>query len=251
MEEERFAAALDAAEYDMGCKGIGTLHEKTLHIALKHFFAPDPSCHERQIGGMIADAVTEDGVIEIQTRNLSRLREKLRVFLSICPVTVVHPIANPKWLLTVDENGVLLSKRKSPKHETIFTAIREIYTLREFIGDTRFRLCICEMELAEYRYRANNQKRYTEKLDRVPLKLKQIQYFTSPADYLSLLPAHRSEPFTAKEIAALANVNPSDMRMLLSILERLGAAEQTGKRGRAVLWQTAELFRTVSDSTGG
>ena len=75
-----FDAALKAAERDMGGKGIGTIGEKTLHLALKYYFAPDPETHERPVGGFIADAVTEEGVFEIQTRGLSRLKPKLDAF---------------------------------------------------------------------------------------------------------------------------------------------------------------------------
>ena len=70
-----FENAIAAAEQDMGCKGIGTLGEKSLHLALKYYFAPDPETHERQVGGFVADAVTEAGIIEVQTRGLSRLKE--------------------------------------------------------------------------------------------------------------------------------------------------------------------------------
>ena len=71
-----FDTALKAAELDMGGKGIGTMGEKTLHLALKYYFAPDPETHERPVGGFIADAVTEECVVEIQTRGFSRLKPK-------------------------------------------------------------------------------------------------------------------------------------------------------------------------------
>ena len=41
---DRFAEASEAAERDLGCRGIGTLGEKTLHLTLKYYFAPDPEC---------------------------------------------------------------------------------------------------------------------------------------------------------------------------------------------------------------
>ena len=30
--------------------GIGTLKERSLHAALKYWFAPDDTCHERKVG---------------------------------------------------------------------------------------------------------------------------------------------------------------------------------------------------------
>ena len=79
-------------------KGIGTLSEKTVHGVLKHFFEPDEDCHEVALNGYFADIYNDSGVIEIQTRQLNKLREKLAVFLNYYPVTVVYPMPANKWL---------------------------------------------------------------------------------------------------------------------------------------------------------
>ena len=147
-----FNAALAAAALDPGCRGIGTIGEKSLHLTLKYFFAPDPETHERPLGGFIADAVTEEGVFEIQTRGLSRLKPKLNAFLPLCSVTVVYPVAASTLLCCVDENGELLHQRKSPKHETVFTAMREIYTLRDALTNPNLRICVVSVDVAGYLY---------------------------------------------------------------------------------------------------
>lgn len=242
MEDARFAAAVAAAMQDVGGKGIGTMREKTLHLALKYFFAPDAECHEKTIGAFIADAVTEDGVFEIQTRGFANLRTKLAAFLEVCPVTVVHPIANPKWLYTVDENGVLLSKRKSPKHETIFTAMRELYTLRELITNPRLRICFVYVETAEYRLKSSRRGKRGEKLDRVPLSLLGVEHYASPQDYLRLLPEGLPMPFSVKQAADLLRADENAVRMLLSLLMRLDVTEKAGKSGNATLWRVREGF---------
>ena len=246
VSHERFEQALQAAEFDMGCKGIGTMREKSLHIVLKHYFAPDAACHELPVGGFIADAVTEEGVVEIQTRNLSRLREKLRAFLGVCPVTVVFPIAKNKWLYTVDENGVLCGKRRSPRHDTIFTQMREIYTLREFVAEERFRLRIVELELAEYRVKTGKPRRKFrsgyEKLDRVPLDIQGIVTLESPSDWLSLLPNDLPQVFTVRDAARQSGETEANLRMLLKLLERMQAVRQDGKQRNAVLWRICEPF---------
>ena len=100
---DRFPAACAAAARDLGCRGIGTLGEKSLHLTLKYYFAPDPDSHEQTVGGFIADVVTEDGIYEIQTRGLSRLKPKLDAFLPCCPVTVVHPVVTEKYLCSVED----------------------------------------------------------------------------------------------------------------------------------------------------
>ena len=63
-------------------KGIGTLSEKTLHAVLKMYYEPDEDNHEVAIDGYYADIYNEHGIIEIQTRQLNKLRDKLSVFLN-------------------------------------------------------------------------------------------------------------------------------------------------------------------------
>lgn len=239
-----FAAALKAAERDMGGKGIGTLGEKTLHLALKYYFAPDPETHECPLGGFVADAITEEGVFEIQTHGLSRLKPKLDAFLPFCPVTVVHPVADPKWVSRVDEYGEVLSRRKSPKHESVYTALREIYTLRDYLMRPNFRICICTVELTEYSVRQGNQK--WQKLDRVPDSLRDVRYLQSIGDYAELLPDSLSGDFTVQMLADEIRVPEMQTRMLIALLTRFGVIAEAGKSGRCKLWR-----RCDSDIIGG
>ena len=239
-----FEEALRATEHDMGCRGSGTVGEKTLHLALKYFFAPDPDTHERPLGGFIADAVTEDGVIEVQTRGLSRLKPKLAAFLPLCPVTVVHPVADPKWVCRVDEYGELLSRRRSPKHESIYTALREIYTLREYLMHPNFRICLCTVELAEYSVQTGSRKR--QKLDRVPEALHAVRYLERPADYAALLPETLPAHFTVQMLSDTIHAPEMQTRLLISLLLRFGIIEESGKAGRCKQWR-----RSVSGVIGG
>ena len=239
-----FSEALRAAERDMGCKGIGTMGEKTLHLALKYYFAPDPETHERPLGGYIADAVTEEGVVEIQTRGLSRLKPKLDAFLPLCPVTVVHPVADPKWICRVDEYGEVLSRRKSPKHESVYTALREVYTLRDYLMHPNFRICLCTLSLTEYAVQTGCRKR--QKLDRVPEELREFRYLQSIADYAALLPDSLTEPFTVQMLADMIHAPEMQTRMLISLLVRFGILIESGKNGRCKQWR-----RCVSGIIGG
>ncbi len=235
-----FSQAVAAAEHDIGCKGIGTLRERTLHLALKYYFAPDAATHEQSVGGFVADAVTEDGVIEVQTRSFARLKEKLTAFLQHCSVTVVHPIASPKWVIWVDENGAVQSKRKSPKRETVYSAIAEMYSLREFISGCPLRFALCFVEVEQYRCLngyGKQKKIRGEHIDRVPIALHDILMLETPMDYLALLPTGLATQFTAADAAKNAKCGESDMRMLLNLLAQLGTVEVIGKRGRANLWQ--------------
>ena len=229
-----FDRAIQAAARDMGCRGIGTMGEKSLHLTLKYYYAPDPETHELPVGGFIADAVTEQGVVEIQTRGLSRLKPKLDAFLPCCPVTVVHPVIAEKTMLRVDENGELLSKRKSPLHETVFSKMREIYTLRDYFTRENFRLCLPLLKLNEYSVPVRKGK--FKKLDREPTALLGEIVLGSPADFAALLPESCPENFTAAELAVLLCAAPNDVRMLLNLLSRLGLCVRISRSKSGQLW---------------
>ncbi len=247
---DTFAIAIQAAERDLGCKGIGTLGETSLHLTLKYYFAPNPATHEIPFVGFIADAVTEDGVIEIQTRNLARLKPKLTAFLPLCPVTIVFPVAVNKWVIAVDADGVVQSKRRSPKHESLSDTIWELYGLRDLIAHPNLRIRLCMLELAEYRCKTGKSKRERgERIDRVPLALVDMLALESPLDYRMLLPEHLPEAFTVQDIAKESEFSVESLRMLLHLLERMGYMAKVGKRCRATVWQSV-VPSTVSDIMG-
>ena len=230
-----FAEAIAAAQRDAGNRGIGTLGEKTLHLALKYYFAPDPAAHERPIGGFVADAVTEDGVIEIQTRSLYRLKPKLNAFLPLCPVTVVFPVIADKTLYRVNEDGELLSCRRSPKHENVYSAMREIYALRQYLPNPQFRIILCELDLAEYSVQQSKSRR--KKLDRIPLALRQIRALETPADYAAFLPDPLPEPLTASALASAAHCGEQSARLYLNLLGSMGILAEAGRSGRLKCWK--------------
>lgn len=225
-----FAAAMKAAADDLGGRGIGTLGEKSLHLALKYYFAPDSGTHEQTVGGFIADAVTEDSVIEVQTRSLHRLKPKLQAFLPHCPVTVVHPVAAETLLCAVDENGELLGRRKSPKHETVWHAMPEIARLHEFLTHPGFRVCVVSLDLVQYYRQISRRQR--EKLDRAPLSVNGLWMLCGTEDYLALLPRDCPREVTGGKLAEVLGIPKPCAAAYLRILRKLGAAAVTGKQGR-------------------
>lgn len=225
-----FEAAVQAAAQDIGGRGIGTLGEKSLHLALKYYFAPDSETHEQPLGGFVADAVTEDGVIEVQTRSLYRLKPKLQAFLPLCPVTVVYPVAAQTQLIAVDACGEVLGSRKSPKHETVWNAMPEIVRLQAFLNDPRFRICVAELDMAQYYRQKSRSER--EKQDRAPLSLNGLFMLGSAEDYLALLPPDCPAELTGGTLAAFLGIPKPCAAAYLRILRKLGAAAVTGRRGR-------------------
>ena len=90
--------------------------EKSLHDAIKRWYACSDDKLETEIGEYIIDIVRGNMLIEIQTRNFSAIKTKLRNLVRHNPIRLVHPIAQKKWIIRVDiESKKVLSRRKSPK----------------------------------------------------------------------------------------------------------------------------------------
>ena len=82
--------------------GIGTLGEKTVHATLKHYYEPNEDYHEVPVEGYVADIYKDGNIVEIQTAQFHRMREKLKAFLPKYKVTVVYPIVGKRQLYWID-----------------------------------------------------------------------------------------------------------------------------------------------------
>lgn len=113
-DKERFEIIASSFRKQNSTK-IGTLSEKRLHLVLKKYFCDDEAKHEVKLGLYFLD-IFNDEIIEIQTRSMNKLRNKLDYFLDDYKVTIVYPIAHTKWMQWIDEaTGEVTKRRKSPK----------------------------------------------------------------------------------------------------------------------------------------
>lgn len=224
--------------------GIGTLGEKTLHAALKHFIEPDESLHEVKVGRSYADVYNSDGIFEIQTRAFNALRKKLGSFLEKERVTVVYPIPATKYLVWVnEETAELTAPHKSPKRGSYFDVFKELYKLDTLVCHPNFSLLLLLIDMDEYRLLngwSSDGKRGSTRCERIPTALAGVKLIASNADYLSLLPQTLPDCFTFKNLAAAAKVRPAIAQTALTVLNKLGAVKCVGKEGRANLYERAK-----------
>ncbi len=134
-------------------QGIGTLGEKTVHAIVKHYMEPDTDYHEIPVDGYVADIYREGNIIEIQTANFNKLREKLGCFLKHYEVTVVYPIPHIKYLRWLDEeSGSITAGRNLPKREPLIMRLRN-YTGLKIICQTSIFICVyCSLIWKRYGY---------------------------------------------------------------------------------------------------
>jgi hypothetical protein len=225
--------------------GIGTYGEKTVHAVLKNYFAPYCDCHEQKVGGFVADIVCEDGIIEIQTAGFDKLRKKLEAFTAVCPVTVVYPIPENKWLVPIDpETGAEGKKRKSPQKGTPYDIFPELYKIKPFLKSPNLHFCIVMLDITEYRrppetsgLKRGRKKGYT-RYDRLPTEMNSEIHINSPADWCCLIPQSLPNEYTSGDFASHAGIHPSMASLVLSILNEIGTVERTGKKGSSYLYRT-------------
>lgn len=224
--------------------GIGTLSEKTIHAILKNFYAPDEDMHEIPIDNYVADIYTGLEIIEIQTRQFNKMRDKLTAFLPEYPVTIVHPIPREKWLIWIDEeSGEMSAKRKSPVKGTAYQAFDELYKIKMFLKDPNLKLKLVLMDMEEYRLLngwSKDKKKGSTRYDRIPLGIVEEVEIECLKDYMQFIPYDLEEPFTVKKFAKAAHIKQKCAQVVVNILYHVEVIERVGKEGNAWLYKVVE-----------
>lgn len=238
MDEADFAAACRAVQ-EMGRadQGVGTLGEKTLHAVLKRMIEPDLRRHEVKLGRYTADVLNGQGVFEVQTRNLHKLKPKLAALLPYYPVTVVVPVVEIKWLLMLDpETGELKDRRKSPKRGRAAAILPDLAYLKPLLKDQNLSFLLVRLEGEELRKPSQSRWRSATPLEFAPTRFLGTVPLKTPADYAALLPPDLPETFTARELAKALDLPVSQGSAAANVLGHMGAIRRTGARGKAYLY---------------
>ena len=249
-EYEDYEAFVNAKDKIIGKahnnKGIGTLSEKTLHAVLKLYYEPDEDKHEVAMSGYYADIYNDKGIIEIQTRQLNKLRDKLSVFLQDYHVTVVYPLPFNKWLSWVNpDNGEVQGRRKSPRHFTQYDPFYELYKIKSYLKNPNLSINLVLMDMEEYKLLngwSYDKKRGSTRYDRVPVGIRRIVKFDRIEDYMQLVPADLKEDFTVKDFAMAAGVSVEASRYTLNILNYLEIVKRTGRVKNGYVYNVTEEF---------
>ncbi|MBR1423546.1 MAG: hypothetical protein IJ571_08930 [Ruminococcus sp.] len=242
MDKLRFLELCEqTAETDPVRDSIGTLGEKTLHAVLKAYFEPNSGNREIKLGRYVADIAGENGIIEIQTRHLYRLRSKLEAFLEFCDVTVVYPLCAEKYVRWLDmDTGELSPRRRSPKRAKPHDIFSELVNIKYVLDNPRFTFCAVLIEAEDIRYlngRSKDKKKGSSRCDRVPLSLIDELWLRSPDDYRQFLPSSLPEPFTVLQYAKACGISSDLARSELNVLCYLGHTEVTQKQGSKNLYR--------------
>ncbi len=246
IENITISEALDCAIKQQKENSIGVLAEKTLHSTLKLYFCNDISCHEKKYRGYIADILIENGekisVIEVQTRQTYKLAKKLSAYGSDTDVMVVLPIFAKKNVIWIDnDNGIMSAPHKTTRPKNVFHGIKELYSLRDYVGNTNITFSIVLMEVDEYRYLngwSKDKKRGSVRCNTVPKSIIDIISLNKPDDYINILPYEINGEFTVSDFAKKAKISITDARYVILVLAKLNIVEECGRISRKKLWRT-------------
>lgn len=242
IDHEKFQAAKNKVIHvDRQRLGIGTLAEKTLHAILKHYYAPSEEYQEIPMDRYVADIFTGEEIIEIQTGQFNRMREKLSVFLHIYPVTVVYPISREKWLYWVDpDTGSISEGRKSPKKGNEYAVFPELYKIKQYLKDPNLKFKILLIDMEEYKLLngwGKQKKNNASKYDRIPLQIEKEILIEQKEDYMQFIPYEMEENFTSKSFGKAAHIPQKLAAVVLNILNHMEVVERVGREGNAYIYK--------------
>jgi len=216
------------------------MNEHSLHSELKKVYSIPGDIFEVKLGNYIVDILRDELVIEIQTRNFSALRKKLRALVKTHQVRLVYPLTEKKWITHVTKEGTPISKRKSTKKGKLTDLFRELVRIPDMLGEDNFSLEVLFIDEEEVRCNEGKgswRRRGISIKERRLIKVNERFLFQDKSDYLKILPAHLTEPFTNKELAKSAKIPDRTARQITYCLRKSGIIQVAEKKGRALCFK--------------
>jgi len=215
------------------------LGETSLHDEVKRWFSQPGDRMEEWVDGYLIDIVRGDRLIEIQTGNFSAIKAKLEDLVGRHPVRLVHTIAETKWIVRLDARGERVSRRRSPRRGRVEDLFLELVYIPHLMREVNFSLeallIHSEEELIDDGRGSWRRRRWSVH-DRRLLDVVGRITFSTPADYLKLLPATLHKEFTTRELAESLQLRTNIAQKMTYSLRHMNVIETIGKRGRARLY---------------
>ena len=217
---------------------IGTLREKPLHASLKQWYARPGDRIEVPLDGFVIDLVREDLLIEVQTRGFSSLKQKITTLLDDGHhVRIVHPIPMDKWIVKVDGDGTVLSRRLSPKHGSPIDVFAELVSFPGLVAHPHLDIDVILTNEEEYRRHTPNRswrrQGWTVEERRL-IEVVDTLLISSTDDLAALLPTGLHEPFTTADLAMKLSSSRRAAQQMAYCLRVVDVIVAVGKTGNTV-----------------
>ena len=220
---------------------IGTLNEGPLHQALKALYARPGSQQEVSIDDFVADVVDGNQIIEIQTRGFGALKKKLPVFLSTHRVKLVHPIAQTRTIVKI-QNGAE-TRRVSPKHGSPFDIFAELVYIPQVLNDPNFEIDVVlieEDEHREYDGRRGRRKRGWVTTGRHLVRVVEVVTIGSMEDLFGRVATDLTVTFTSADLGHVMK-RPRSLGQKAAYCFRVaGLTGVCGKNGNELVYEKSK-----------
>jgi len=219
---------------------IGTLNEGALHEALKALYA-DGGQLEQKVDGYVADIVRDDGIVEIQTKGFSALKRKLPRLLETHCVTLVHPVAVNRHIIKLPrDDGGVTTRRRSPKHGSLFDAFAELVYIPHLLDHENLVLDIVLTDEEEVRAedgKGGRRRGGWGGVGRRLIDVRETHHLTSMADLFEAFPGALPGQFTTADIATALAKPRRLAQQAAYCLRAAGLIRISGKAGNALIYE--------------
>jgi len=219
------------------------MKEYSLHSEIKSLYSIPGDRFEVRTGDYIVDILRGDMAIEVQTKNFSALKGKLRVLAGRGPVRLVYPLPERRWITHITKDGAVIKRRRSPRRGSLTDVFRELVMIPEMPGEGNFSLEVLLIDEEEVRCadgRGSWRRRGVSIKDRRLLRVNSRVLFRGRADYLRLLPGCLGEPFTNREFALSASIPLGSAQQITYCLRKSGILRAVCTKGRALAFQRVQ-----------
>ncbi len=224
--------------------GIGVENERSLHAAIRNWYAQPGDQFEVKVENWIIDIVRQDVLIEIQTRNFAAIRNKLRQLLPQHPVQLIYPLAQEKWIVHVaPENDQMIRRRKSPKTGKLVDIFNELVRIPDLLLAPNLSLMILFTRLEEIRCadgKGSWRRQGVSIRDTQLLEVTGQIELRARSDFFQFLPSATEQPFSNRDLAGALKCTRHLARRVSYCLKKSGIIQQVGKQGNELLFQRVE-----------
>jgi len=220
------------------------MNEHSLHSAVKQWYALPGDQFEVSVEDFVVDIVRGGLLIEIQTRNFSAIKQKLKRLIREHCVRLVYPIAKRKWIVRVTQSGEILSRRRSPKKGRLIDLFYELVRIPDMINSPNFSLEILMVKEEEVRCndgKGSWRRRGVSIRDRKLIDVIGRMMFKDEKDFLRFLPGNLPEPFSNIDLSRNIDAPINLARKITYCLKKMGAIVEVGKKGRELLFHIPPL----------
>lgn len=217
--------------------------ETTLHQQLKSLYAPGSAQTEVRLGSYRIDVVDREHLIEIQHASLAAIRSKIQALVQRHRVKVVKPVVERKYLVSLNrKNGRVQRRRLSPKRGMLLEIFDELTHFVPVYPHPNLILEVPILDIEEYRYPGHGRRRRWRRddyvvQDRKLLAWKETHEFRSGSDLRRLVDQRLATPFDTASLSAALQIHRSFAQRIAYCLVNTRAANRTGKRGNAWLYE--------------